>query len=132
MSRVCLDTSAYSCFMRGDAAVVEIISTAQWIGLPSIVIGELRTGFLLGNNPSRNEEELRKFARHPVVEILDVNDDAARFYAEIMVMLRRSGTPVPPNDVWIAALAARDGAAVITYDEHFRLIHRVGSKVLPG
>ena len=133
MSRVCLDTSAYSRFRRGDAPVVEIISTARWVGLPSVVLGELSTGFLLGGQAARNEEELRRFLRHPLVEVLDVDDDAARIYAEIMVALRKAGTPpTPTNDVWIAALAARAGATVLTYDQHFQLIHRVGARILPG
>lgn len=132
LSRVCLDTSAYSQFRRGDPSVVGILSTAGWVGLPSVVLGELRTGFLVGGQAARNEEELRRFMRHPLVEVLDVDDDAAHIYAEIMVALRQTGTPVPTNDIWIAAVAARDGATVLTYDTHFRLIHRVGARILPG
>lgn len=132
MSRVCLDTSAYSHFRRGDASAVEIIGTARWIGVPSLVLGELRTGFLMGGQAARNENELRRFLRHPLVEVLDVDDDAAGIYAEIMVALRKAGTPLPTNDVWVAAVAAREGAVVLSYDEHFRLIHRVGSTILPG
>jgi tRNA(fMet)-specific endonuclease VapC len=45
--------------------------------------------------------------------------------------LRRSGTPIPTNDVWIAATAARSGAIVLSYDDHFDCIARVGSLVLP-
>jgi tRNA(fMet)-specific endonuclease VapC len=130
VNRICLDTSAYSHFRRGDASVVEIIGTARWVGVPSIVLGELRTGFLLGGQAARNEDELRQFLRHPLVEILDADDDAARIYAEIMVALRKAGTPLPTNDVWVAAVAARDGATVLTYDDHFRMIHRVGSAIL--
>ena len=132
MSRVCLDTSAYSHFRRGDASAVDSIGTARWIGVPTVVLGELRTGFLMGGQAARNEDELRRFLRHPLVEVLDVDDDAARIYAEIMVALRKAGTPVPTNDVWVAALAVREGAVVITYDEHFLLIHRVGSTILSG
>jgi tRNA(fMet)-specific endonuclease VapC len=131
VSRMCLDTSAYSHFRRGDECVVRIIGAARWVGVPSIVLGELRTGFLLGGQPARNEDELRRFLRHPFVEVLDVDDDAARIYAEIMAMLRKAGTPLPTNDVWVAAVAARDGATVLTFDEHFRQIQRVGSTILP-
>ncbi len=130
MSRVCLDTSAYSHFMRGDEAAVEIVGRARWVGIPSVVLGELRTGFLLGSQAARNEDELRRFLRHPLVDTLDVDDEASRIYAEIMIALRRAGTPLPSNDIWIAAVAARDGATVLTYDEHFRLIHRVGATIL--
>jgi tRNA(fMet)-specific endonuclease VapC len=132
MSRICLDTSAYSHFQRGDALAVKIIGAARWIGIPSIVLGELRTGFLLGGQEARNEDELRRFLHHPLVEILDVNDDASRIYAEIMIALRKAGKPLPTNDIWVAAVASRDGATVLTYDEHFRLIHRVGSTILPS
>jgi tRNA(fMet)-specific endonuclease VapC len=130
MSRACLDTSAYSHFQRGDASAIKTIGAARWIGVPSIVLGELRTGFLLGGQASKNEDELRRFLRHPMVEVLDVDDDAARIYAEIMIALRKAGTPLPTNDIWVAAVASRDGATVLTYDEHFRLIHRVGSTIL--
>ena len=67
---------------------------------------------------------------HSSVEVLDVDDDAARIYAEIMVALRKAGTPLPTNDIWVASVAVREGATVLTYDEHFRLIHRVGSTLL--
>ena len=47
MSRYCLDTSAYSNFQRGDQRVVGILDRAEWVGVPAITLGELRTGFLL-------------------------------------------------------------------------------------
>lgn len=131
MSRYCLDTSAYSHFKRGDANVVEAIDTAEWIGVPAVVLGELRTGFLLGNRRADNEAELREFLANPVVEELPVDRDVARIYAEIVVALRHAGTPLPTNDIWIAATGAHAGATVLTYDPHFRAIQRVGSVVLP-
>ena len=130
MSRFCLDTSAYSQFKRGDPQVVELIDTADWLGVPAIVLGELRTGFLLGDRGERNEAELREFLFNPIVEELVVDDDVSRVYAEIVSALRRAGTPLPTNDIWIAASAARAGAPVLTYDPHFRQIARVGSIVL--
>lgn len=130
MKRICLDTSAYSHFKRGDAAAVEAITAAHEIGMPSIVLGELRAGFRLGKRPRENEQELRAFLGQPVVRRLDVDDEAASLYADLIVQLRRDGTPLPTNDLWIAALAAREGAMVVTYDEHFRRIRRVGSLVL--
>jgi tRNA(fMet)-specific endonuclease VapC len=118
--------------MIGDVPVVEEIGSARWIGIPSIVLGELRTGFLIGSQRLKNEQELRKFLQHPLVEILEVDDEAAHIYAEIIVALRSAGTPLPTNDVWIASVAAREGATILAYDNHFRLIHRVGSRILPA
>ena len=130
MSRFCLDTSAYSHFKRGDADAVDLIASAQWIGVPSIVLGELRTGFLLGRQADENERELQEFLREEVVAVLDVDSEASRHYAEIVVALRRAGTPIPTNDAWIAAIAAREGATVLTYDDHFSKVTRVGARVL--
>lgn len=130
MSRFCLDTSAYSHFKRGEPKVVSLIDSADWLGMPSIVLGELWIGFLLGHHLDRNEAELGDFLANPVVELVPVDEEVARFYAEIVVDLRRKGTPVPTNDVWIAAVAARAGATVLTYDSHFTAISRIGSLVL--
>ena len=51
-------------------------------------------------------------------------------YADIVADLRQRGTPLPTDDIWIAATAACAGAIVVTYDEHFEAISRVGSVVL--
>jgi len=130
VSRYCLDTSAYSHFMRGDAAVVELVDRASWVGLPAIVLGELRTGFLLGRRAHDNERELERFLAHPLVDVVPVDEEVSRHFAEIVVQLRSAGTPVPTNDVWIAATAARVGCLLLTYDRHFEAVPRVGSLIL--
>ena len=61
MSRLCLDTSAYSNFKRGHGRVTELIDSAEWIGLPAIVVGELWTGFILGRRREENSLELEEF-----------------------------------------------------------------------
>lgn len=130
LSRYCLDTSAYSHFMRGDARVVELIDRAEWIGVPAIVLGELRAGFRLGVQRDRNEQLLQAFLANPAVEALAVDGEASEHYADVVADLRRRGTPIPTNDIWIAATAARAGAMVLTYDDHFESISRVGSVLL--
>ncbi len=132
MSRYVVDTSAYSHFNRGDRRVVSLIDSALWLGLPSIVVGELEVGFLLGM-PERlesNREALREFLDNPVVEELGLDHEVSRAYAEIVVALRQAGVQLPTNDIWIAAVAARHGATVLTYDTHFRAIDRIGSMIL--
>jgi tRNA(fMet)-specific endonuclease VapC len=130
MTRFCLDTSAYSHFKRGDGGAIKSIISATRIYMPTIVLGELRTRFRLGSRADSNEEALQQFVAEPVVSVLDVDEQAASIYADIVVALRRSGTPVPTNDIWIAALAAREGATVLTFDEHFCQIARVGTRLL--
>ncbi len=125
MSRYLLDTSAYSHFKRGAAEVTDLMDTADWLGIPSVVIG-----FLSGRRVRENERELREFLANPVVEEVPIDRHIARIYAEIVVSLREAGTPLPVNDVWIGACAAATGTAVLTYDAHFRHIRRAGSIIL--
>lgn len=127
MSAYCLDTFAYSNFRRGHEELVALIDRADWIGIPTVTTGELRTGFALGGRRGRKEAELDEFLANPVVEILEVDAEASRHYADIVADLRRAGTPLPTSDIWIAATAARHGAAVLTCDEHFERIARVGA-----
>lgn len=131
MSRYCLDTSAYSHFKRGDERVVGLLESAEWIGVPAVVLGELWMGFLGGARLERNLAELREFLANPVVNELPVDGEVARVYAEIAISLRRAATPIPTNDIWIAATAANVGAIVLTHDDHFAKIHRVSSRILP-
>lgn len=130
MSRYCLDTSAYSRFRAGDARVVGLIDEADAIGLPAIVIGELRFGFKLGRRREENESALRTFIADPSVDVLHVDSEVADHYSDIHIDLRRQGTPIPTNDIWIAATAARAGMTVLAYDDHYDSISRVGSIVL--
>lgn len=78
----------------------------------------------------RNAQALALFLEHAAVETLDVDGNVAHIYGEIFVELRQSGTPLPTNDIWIAATAIHAGAAVLTFDAHFREIARVGALVL--
>lgn len=130
MSRLCLDTSAYSYFRRGDPVVAELLDRADWVGAPVITLGELRIGFLLGGRWKENVAQLEAFLANPVVEVLPVDPSVAELYAELTVAQRKAGRPVPANDLWIAATAIRHGATVLTYDAHFGSIERVGALVL--
>lgn len=130
MNRLCLDTSAYSNFHRGHPQTVGLIDRADWIGLPSVVRGELWAGFLFGDQAERNAQALGSFLEHPAVESLDVDANVARIYGEVFVELRRQGTPLPTNDIWIAATAIDAGATVLTFDAHFRQIARVSVLLL--
>lgn len=130
MRALCLDTSAYSEFKRGRPEIVDLVSRAARISMPVTVLGELRYGFLRSKQKEKNERELAKFLDHPVVEVLEIDDRAATICAEIMQQLRRAGAPIPSNDVWIAAAAAREGLPVVTYDADFSHIQRISAHIL--
>jgi tRNA(fMet)-specific endonuclease VapC len=110
--------------------VVTLVKYAEWIGLPSIVLGELWLGFMLGGLKGRNQRELEDFLAHPLVEEIPVDRAVAPIYGEISADLRKAGTPIPVNDIWIAAAAARAGVPIITYDGYFRSIRRIDSIIL--
>ena len=128
--RLCLDTSAYSHFKRGAAEVVDLIDRADWLGVPVIVLGELAVGFRQSRRRQENQAELDQFLANPVVEVLPVEEDMTAIYADIVLDLKKAGTPLPANDIWIATVAVRHGATVLTYDQHFRSIARAGSTIL--
>lgn len=130
MSRYCLDTSAYIQFLRGHADAVDAIDGARWIGFPTIALGELYTGFSLAARHERDSARLRDFLAHPVVETIPVDDEVAHEYGQLVAGLRRIGKPLPANDIWIAACAARTSSVVLTSDSHFERISRVGCIVL--
>lgn len=126
----CLDTSAYSRFKLGEPAVSELIDSAFYVRLPSIAVGELLAGFRLGAHERRNTTDLWDFLSDPAADVLDVDLHVAERYSQIYADLRGSGTPVPTNDMWIAATASANGMTVLTFDGHFNSIPQVPSLVL--
>jgi len=90
--------------------------------LPVIVLGELYTGFEAGSRAAENEGRLESFLETSSVRVQDVTVDIARRYALLVNALRRAGTPLPTNDIWIAATTMELGARLLTYDTHFRHI----------
>jgi tRNA(fMet)-specific endonuclease VapC len=130
VSRYCLDTSAYSHLKRGDVRVADLLDRAEWVGVPCIVLGELHSGFRKGSRQKQNEAELEEFLADPLVEQLPVDGEVAHIFADIVMDLRRRGTPLPTNDIWIAATCARAGATLVSFDAHFRKVFRIGSLVL--
>lgn len=118
----CVDTNAYSRLMKGNAALQSSLEEADVLILPVIVLGELHSGFDGGTQKKKNEDRLELFLAEPSVRIQDVTYDIARRYALVVNELRRTGTPIPTNDIWIAATALELGARLVSYDAHFRKI----------
>lgn len=120
--RVLLDTNAYSDLMRGNEAVLDIISEANRVYLSVIVMGELYTGFRGGSLEQKNRSILQKFINRPTVRIVQVTEETAEIFSLVMMRLKKNGTKIPINDVWIAAHALEIGAQLITRDKHFEFV----------
>jgi len=118
-SRVALDTSAYSWLRMGHDTVLDAVAAAETVYVPATVLGELEAAFLLGNRYRENARILEEFLAEPFVEALAVTPDVARRYGRVFSQLRRAGTPIPVNDLWIAAAAIDRGAHLLTFDSDF-------------
>lgn len=122
MKRILIDTNAYVKFLHGDTAVLDMLAVADTVYLSVFVLGELLAGFKGGTKEPQNRKTLNAFLRKSAVRILSATMDTAEFFSDIKDGLRRKGTPIPQNDIWIAAHVMESGSMLITYDAHFSLI----------
>ncbi len=120
--RVCLDTNAYSRLMKGHPPLTELLESAEEILVPATVLGELHAVFEMGAHREVNRRQLMEFLGLPGVECLPGTPDIAERYGVLAAQLTRQGTPIPTNDIWIAASALETGARLATYDSHFQHI----------
>lgn len=119
IDRIVLDTSAYSGMRRGHPAALDAVSQAAVTIVPTIVLGELEAGFRKGSRPRENLRALEEFLELEITSIAEVRRSTSRRYGEIHARLRQQGTPIPTNDIWIAAVTIDLGAHLVTYDQHF-------------
>ena len=98
---------------------VHVIRQAADIMIPFIVLGELRAGFACGTRSYTNEQMLTRFLNSPRVKQLFADEDTTHQYARLFRQLRQQGTPIPTNDLWIAALALQHELLLFTRDTHF-------------
>jgi len=121
--KILLDTSAYVGFKRNKSEIVEAIVGAELILFSTVVLGELLFGFRNGSRFKENLADLNHFMEHEAVETVSVGKISADRYSRIAAQLRQQGTPIPTNDIWIAAQTMEHGAELITTDEHFEKIN---------
>ncbi|MBN2439749.1 MAG: type II toxin-antitoxin system VapC family toxin [Spirochaetales bacterium] len=120
--KIMLDTNAYSFIMQKHLPLLDIIEHAEYIHLPATVLGELYAGFRMGNKFEQNCALLEDFFMLPGVSIVDTDKNIAERYGILIKQLKEAGTPLPVNDIWIAAAALETGSRVVTYDSHFKMI----------
>jgi predicted nucleic acid-binding protein len=117
--KIMMDTSAYAAFLRGGPAAKEAVQQSDEIVFNPVVLGELVAGFLMGRNEKRNRAILKDFISTPRVFIVEIDEETSERYAVIKHSLRVKGTPIPTNDLWIAASAMQHGLKVLTTDKHY-------------
>jgi tRNA(fMet)-specific endonuclease VapC len=117
--RLALDTNRYTDLCRGNVSVVETVELAHEVWLPFIVLGELRAGFAVGSQGRRNEAVLRRFLLKSGVGVLYADEQTTHHYGSVYRQLRKQGTPIPTNDMWIAALVLQHSLVLYARDAHF-------------
>lgn len=120
--KIALDTNRYTDFSRGNASVVQLLELADEVWLPFVVMGELRAGFAIGTQGPHNEALLRRFLLKPKVGVLYPDDQTTYHYASVYRQLRKQGTPIPTNDMWIAALVLQHSLSLCDRDAHFEAL----------
>jgi tRNA(fMet)-specific endonuclease VapC len=117
--RVALDTNRYVDLCKGVDETVSLLEEAEAILLPFVVLGELRAGFVHGRRQADNERTLRQFLLKDGVQVLFADDQTTHHYAAVFRQLRKQGTPIPTNDMWLAALVLQHNLALHARDKHF-------------
>ena len=117
--RVAVDSNRYTDLCRGEARAVDVVTSADEIYMPLIVIAEQRAGFAFGSKQAENEANLTRFLNTEGVYVLAPDEQTTHVYAQVYAGLRRRGTPIPTNDIWIAALAIQHDLLLFDRDSDF-------------
>jgi tRNA(fMet)-specific endonuclease VapC len=120
---VILDTNGLSAVADGDAVLEPILRKAAEVAVPVIVLGEYRYGIQQSRDRQRYEQWLTEAICN--YRVLDVDEETASYYATIRTELKRARTPIPSNDVWIAALCRQHSFSLLSRDRHFDLVRGI-------
>ena len=127
---ILLDTNAYSRLMQGDEFVISSADDAKRIVLCSVVLGELESGFRGGTRYDENKRDLADFCGESKVMKIFSSEKTALIYGELMSALRKAGTKIPTNDVWIGAFAKETNAAILSFDHHMKALIPYGVRLI--
>ena len=120
--KILLDTNAYTALKKGRGAVADRVRRSERVLLSTIVVGEPLFGFHHGARLEQNRSELDAFLGSPHVELIPVTMVTADRFGRIASALRARGTPIPTNDIWIAAHTMETGAELLSFDRHFERV----------
>ncbi len=123
--KVALDTNRLTDLFRGDARLAERLAVCEEVWIPLIVLAEIKAGYYGSTQQARNETLLQQLLAKTTVAVLIPDRETAEHYARLFIQLKRAGTPIPDNDLWIAALVLELDLIPITRDRHFQRIPRL-------
>jgi tRNA(fMet)-specific endonuclease VapC len=117
--RLLIDTNRMTDLLRGNPAVARVAEHAREMWVPFVTVAEVKAGFAWGNRATANQVHFDAAMRVPGVSTLFADSETVEVYARLVAQLRRSGTQIPTNDLWIASLAVQHGLTVFSRDKHF-------------
>ena len=120
--RLLLDTDAYSALKRGHAETADLVRRSEEVLFSTVVAGELLHGFRLGSRFERNRQDLEAFVASPFVTVVPVTMATADRFSRVAAALRKRGTPIPTNDIWVAAQVMETGAELLSFDRHYEAV----------
>jgi tRNA(fMet)-specific endonuclease VapC len=123
--KIAIDVNRYVDFVRGQEEAVACVRRAGKIYVPVMVLAELRAGFRNGQRAQANEAVLSQFLQSDRVSVLLPDEQTTHVYADVFVQLRRAGTPIPTNDLWISALVIQHGLVLFSRDHHFDALPQI-------
>jgi len=129
--RIALDTNRLTDLFQGDANLAAFLGGCDEVWIPFVVLAEMKAGLLGGMRQIQNAALLSNLLNRETVAILYAGRETTEHYARLFVQLKRAGTPVPDNDLWIAALAMEHDLALITRDRHFDAIPQLCRALTP-
>lgn len=118
-----LDTNIVIALFANDASVMESLTKAEEVFIPSVVIGELFYGAHKSARAKDNLARIDEFASSNLV--LGCDMETARIYGDVKNALRIKGHPIPENDIWIAAIAIQHNLTLVSRDGHFNEIENL-------
>ncbi len=127
MNRVALDTNILTQIMSGNYKEIEQkLDNIDVYYIPWVVYSEMLSGIKSGNNSDKYLPKLEAFTREYDVETSSVSGwQTAAAYSTIYTYLKKQGTPVSPNDLWIAAECATLGLPLFTLDTDFKRVPQI-------
>lgn len=122
MNAILLDTNAITALFKGEPSILNAVAKADCVYVSTIVIGELEAGFRGGSRYARNLGILDRFLAKTTVEVLPVSRATGECFGRVKQAQKAKGTPIPINDIWLAAQSMETGAVLVTFDSHFEKV----------
>ena len=116
-----VDTNALSAIADEQPGIRDVLERAISVAIPVIVLGEYRFGISQSTRRSHYQKWLRE--NLPGFGILNITEETAEHYAGLRLEMKHAGTPIPSNDLWVAALCRQHSLPVLSRDRHFDSVH---------